>query len=224
MNIKNLYIILLISIISSVFSFDFEESKECYNERMNIDYIKKCFPYSRVNLSNYKEHCLNIKSEKCQAFYEESDPSQHFPICSQFNDFKEMFKPGIFQTIANDLQTYCQTDENDELCPLSLFKLTLTDKTTSSSTLLNDTCHSKKCTDSFLEFLSKKTVDNYAALESSEYFNKTFSYDDLVSVKKVKSELESDKCKAMHVTSNAFTINTNNMIMLLLSLVLILLY
>ena len=236
MNIITFYIILLLFIISNVnsinilsllkrddlISSEYKTNKECINERENSEYINKCMPFSLINLSNYKENCLNIKSEKCQNFYKESNPLQYFPICSQFDEFKEIFDPAIFQSSMNNIQAYCQTDENDELCPLSLFKLTLTDKTFSSSTLLNDTCQSKKCTDSYIEFLSKKSLDDYAAIENSKYFDKKYSYDDIVAAKKVISELESDKCKAMHVTSNAITIKTNYI--LLMSIFLLLLF
>ncbi|KAL6592802.1 hypothetical protein U3516DRAFT_852895 [Neocallimastix sp. 'constans'] len=235
MNINILYIILLISITTNANIIIHKRNKidnnistydigtECDKEREISEYMK-CMPFDIINLSNYKEKCLDIKSEKCQNFYNDPNPLKYFPKCSQIDRFKEVFKPNIFQFEMNNIQAYCQTNENDELCPLSLFKLTLTENIFGSSTLLNDTCESKKCTDSYIEFLSKKTLENYAAFENSKYFNATYTYDVLVANKKVISQLKSNECKSMHVTNNSITIRINRILLFTLFLLLILFY
>jgi len=231
MNIFIFYIILLLFIISNVnsnnvlslfkrddsISTEYSSNKECLEERRNSKYFYKCI-IPDINLSNYKEICLNITSEICQSFYNDSNPLQYFPICSPFAEFNQLFKPGIFQYIVNDFNSYCQTDENGETCPLSLFKLTLTDETTSSSTLLNDTCHSKKCTDSYIEYLKIKLLYRDDFIKNS---NNQYSYDQLIAPKKVISQLESAECKSAHTTSDAITTKINQFLLITLSLLLL---
>jgi len=45
-------------------------SAECIEEEKNSEY-SKCLPEMSIN--NYKQSCLDINSEKCQNFYNDSD-------------------------------------------------------------------------------------------------------------------------------------------------------
>jgi len=53
---------------------------ECIEEKKNSEH-NKCLP--KMSINNYKQSCLDIKSEKCQNFYYDPDKTKYFPICSK---------------------------------------------------------------------------------------------------------------------------------------------
>ncbi|ORX83499.1 hypothetical protein BCR32DRAFT_291985 [Anaeromyces robustus] len=241
MNINSLYIILLITIISRVNStniskllkrdveFDAEKfnndlSEECLEEDRNSEITINCIPV--FSLSNYKEKCASIKSELCQNFYKDPNLTKYYPICSKYPQYKEYFQPDIFDFFKQNYELSCLKDENDNLCPISLHKLTNGD----FSGALEDNCKSKKCTESAIKILKNINVDQFAAYENLSFTTGTFSYETLNIHNSLISKMESDECKAMHSnnndndTSNANSIKINNNILLIMLVLLIFFY
>ena len=179
------------------------ESEECANESENSEYTNECMPI--ITISNYKKSCSDIKSEKCQNFF--NDPSKYFPICSKDPQFSEILQPIIFKDLTQGLYSKCLTDEEGNLCPYSIYAIT----ETGENEALSDTCKSKKCTESLIEMLKQINIDQYAAYENLSFTTGSYTYQDLNAVKNIISTLESDKCKSSHVTSNTGkTDNTEN--------------
>ncbi|OUM68393.1 hypothetical protein PIROE2DRAFT_3998 [Piromyces sp. E2] len=194
-------------------------SEECIEETDNSEYGNECMHI--ITIGNYKQSCTDIKTEKCQNFY--NDPSN------------ETLQPLIFKDLVEGLYSKCLTDEEGNLCSYSIYAITQT----SQKEAISDTCKSKKCTDSLIEVLKKVNIDRYYAYENLSFTIGNYSYQDLNAVKNVLSILEFDKCKSSHVTSNTgnivgndtaanasstLTNKTNNILIILLSLVLLLIY
>jgi len=67
------------------------------------------------------------------------------------------------------------------------------------SVVIDDTCKSKKCTESFIEYINKKTLESYSAFEELDS-NHKYSYDDINMPKQIISKLQFNECKSMHIT------------------------
>jgi len=213
---------------------DFSLSQECLEEELNSEYSNECMS-TMVNISNYKEKCFIFKSEKCQTFYNDSDLSKYYPICTQDEQSKKIYNRMVFQTLIINVLSKCYTDENDELCPLSLFRITQPNTPIDYSVVVDDTCKSKKCTESFIEYLSKKTLESYSAFEELDS-NHKYSYNDINMPKQIISKLQSNECRSMHNTgktdnignssntSDAIINKTNNILLISLFLLLLICY
>lgn len=191
-------------------------SEECINEFDNSEYNIECMP--EFTISNYKQVCQQIKSEKCQKFYNDPDKSKYYPICSKIPQYNEVFNPLVFKSAIQGLQLKCQFDENGELCPFSLYSITKT----GADEVLDDTCKSSKCTEELLGVYKDTNIDQLAALEDTSFATGNLTYEELSVSKYIVSELESEKCQSQHATSNASYIKTNTS--LLISLLLLLLF
>ncbi|ORX64897.1 hypothetical protein BCR32DRAFT_286774, partial [Anaeromyces robustus] len=128
-----------------------------------------------ITLSNYKEKCASIKSELCQTFYNDPNPLKYYPICSQFPQYKEYLQPSIINFFKQSFELECLTDENDNLCPYSLSKITKGDH----SGVLEDNCKSKKCTESTIKSLKNINIDQFAAYENLSFTSGSFSYENI---------------------------------------------
>ena len=73
-------------------AFENSLNEECRNEYKNLEY-NKCMP--TIDLSNYKNACLDIQSDEYQAFYK--NPLRYYPICKDIPDFSEMYQPIIMK-------------------------------------------------------------------------------------------------------------------------------
>jgi len=78
-----------------------------------------------------------------------------YPICKDSPIFVEIHQPVMIKSFLQTLEVYCQTDENDDICPVSLNLIT---RSKDSNALL-DQCKSKKCTESLVKIY--KDVDLY---------------------------------------------------------------
>ncbi|OUM57879.1 hypothetical protein PIROE2DRAFT_16991 [Piromyces sp. E2] len=194
-------------------------SNECIEEEKNSEY-KICTP--EINLSNYKQSCTNIKSEKCQKFYSEPDISKYYPICSKNPLYNEYLQPIMMKTIKQQLEIICLTDENGDICPFPLAVI----QQNGSKLTIRDNCKSKKCTESLIENYKNWNIDQYAAYENLTTSNEKFSYNQLNSIKYFIELLESDECKSLQQQYNngSIHVNINNILLIILSLVLLLIF
>ncbi|ORX33361.1 hypothetical protein BCR36DRAFT_587095, partial [Piromyces finnis] len=108
-------------------------------------------------------------------------------------------QPLIIRDLVQGLESKCFTDENNELCPFSIYAITLTGE----DEALSDTCKSKKCTESLIKSFKEINVDRFAAYENLSFTTESYTYQDINSIKNSISFLESDKCKSSHETSDA---------------------
>jgi len=230
-------------------NFEDNISKECENEYKNSEYFK-CFPETEINLSNYKNVCSDINSEKCQIFYK--DPLKYYPICKEIPAFNELYQPNIIKTIQQYLEFMCLTDEDDNLCPYSLYLITKQNNKNDNNNnnesdkneiidVFFDQCESKKCTESMIEFFENMSIDQYAAFENSTFSTGSFTYQELNAKNNMIDLLESDECYYLHSpnddtgeddtgddndadddTSGGISIKTNYLLIILYSLLLIL--
>jgi len=234
MNTNIFYITLLIFIITNVKStniskllkrnVEFDEealnnslSEECLEEDQNSEYSVCISP---ITLNNYKQNCPIINSKKCQTFYNDSNPTKYFPICSKNPQYNEILQPNIIKSIKQNFEINCLTDENNNLCPYSLYLIVKGD----NSGVLDDNCKSKKCTESIIKILKETNIDQLAAYENLSSTSGTFSYESLTSTNSLISKMESDKCKSSHITSNtsgAIVNNTNPILLISLFLFII---
>lgn len=190
-------------------------SPECREEYENSEYYK-CTP-KQFDISTLRSKCSDINTNECQTFYE--DPLKYYPVCKNFPEFTELFEPNIFRTLLQGYDVYCQTDENDEPCPYSLYLINR-----SSENILNEQCKSKKCTESLLNVYKNLKFDQYASLESSSYTSGNFNSQDMNIKSKMVSALESDECKTAHATSGTNPIDIikiNNILLIILLLLFI---
>ncbi|ORX71749.1 hypothetical protein BCR32DRAFT_305342 [Anaeromyces robustus] len=200
-------------------SYDEEEflnslGEECRTDYENSDYYNKCIP--EITLENYKTSCSDVVSEKCQKFYD--DPLKFFPKCKDISVFKEFHHPVIMKTIQQTNDVYCQTNEEGKLCPYSLSLMT----ESNGLKALEDQCKSKKCTESLLKIFKDIDIDQYTVYESASYTTGSYTYNDINIVNEYISILESNTCKAEHVTSDAINMKSNNILLTLLLLLLLL--
>jgi len=197
-------------------------SNECIEEDKNSEY-SICIP--EITLSNYKESCINVKSEKCQKFYNDIDKSKYYPICSKNPLYNEYLQIQIIKYIKRVLEIQCLIDENNELCPLALCDIQggafLSDP-------LSKNCRSKQCTDKLIEIYKDLNLDQYAALENLSTSNVKYSYNTLTSIKDSISYVNSNTCKKLHKTNNstssAMTIKFNNILSTILIILVFLIY
>jgi len=80
----------------SIFKRDNPLTEKCMNENENSEYSNECLPV--ITLSNYKEACSNVKTEKCETFYK--DPLKYYPICSKETAFAEILQPAIVKDLV----------------------------------------------------------------------------------------------------------------------------
>ncbi|OUM58883.1 hypothetical protein PIROE2DRAFT_15758 [Piromyces sp. E2] len=171
----------------------------------------KCMP--GLDLTNYKESCSDIESEECQDFYR--DTLKYYPICKDLPDFREVFQPLVMELMLQGYESSCLTNEEGDLCPFSIFFMTDSQNTLDA---LHDQCQSKKCTDSLIKIYKDKNIDQYVAFENLPFSTGSFTYQELKAKDNILSVLESDECQSSHVTSNAITIATNNIFLIILIL------
>jgi len=174
-------------------------SKECIEEQTNSEF-NECL--TTININNYKQICNNIKTEKCQKFLD--NPLEFFPICKQSPEFAELFQPTLVKTLKTAFEVSCQTDENGDLCPLAL----MTIRQEAAPEALDDTCKSKVCTESAINSYKKIDIDQMASYENLSTTGGSYSYQELNSIKKILSKLESNECKAQY-ESNSSSITTS---------------
>jgi len=223
MNIIKFCIILLFFITSNANSILLKRNSidikhhvfdsECNNELKNSEIFNECMP--TITLGNYKQKCQDIYSKKCQDFYNDSGKSKYFPICSKNNEFIEILQPIIFIGSVENLYNRCFMDEQNNLCPYSLYVITKTGGKES----LYDTCKSEKCTNLLVEHVKKVNLDELAAYENLSFSNRKFTYQEIKTFKKIVDMLESDQCKSMHITSNGYTIKVNSILLFILSFI-----
>ncbi|ORX76747.1 hypothetical protein BCR32DRAFT_283857 [Anaeromyces robustus] len=174
------------TIFSDVLSDDFTIDKyklsdslsnDCIEEEKNSEY-NVCIP--NMTIGNYKESCLNIKSEKCQKFYSDPDKSKYFPICSKNPLYNEYLQPLVIEYIENVLESQCFTDENGDLCPYSIYAITNT-----GGRIFTENCKSKKCTELVKDAFKKISMEHLSALiyyisflQKPEQFNFIYSRND----------------------------------------------
>jgi len=182
-------------------SFKNSLGKECREEYENSEY-NECMP--TITLSNYKNACSEVISKKCKNFF--IDPLSYYPICKNNPVFNEMYQPIMIKTLIQAYDIYCQTDENGDLCPYSLYAITKS----GGNEALHDQCKSKKCTESLLKINKDLNIDQYAAFESNDAVNGSYSYEELNAKNDIISVLESDECQSSHVTSDAVTVKLTN--------------
>jgi len=190
-------------------------SKECKEELEKSEYAE-CEPI--ITLTNYKNACSALNSEKCQNYFK--DPLNYYPICKSNPVFNELYQPNILKSLIQLYDIYCQTNENNELCPYSLFALTKS----GGNDALRDQCKSKKCTDSLLKVYKDMSIDQYASFENTTYATGNYNYEEITAMNDVISALESDDCKSQHVTSNTIAIKINTIPLISLSLLLLLIF
>ncbi|ORX58403.1 hypothetical protein BCR36DRAFT_580031, partial [Piromyces finnis] len=65
-----------------------------------------------------------------------------------------MFQPLVFKSAVHGFQLKCQTDENRDLCPYSIYLITKT----GADEVLVDTCKSKKCTEDLLKVFKDTNI------------------------------------------------------------------
>ncbi|KAG4087562.1 hypothetical protein H8356DRAFT_1370578 [Neocallimastix lanati (nom. inval.)] len=222
MNIIKFYLILLFFITSNANSILLKrnsidikhhvfDSEECNNELKNSEIFNECMP--SITLGNYKQKCNYISSKKCQDFYNDSGKSKYFPICNRDTVFNEILQPIIFTGSVKNLYNQCFTDEQNNLCPYSIYV------TTGGNEVLNDTCKSEKCTNILVDHVKKVNLDQLAAYENLSFSNnRKFTYQETKAFKEIVSMLESDRCKSMHITSNGYTIKVNSNLLYILFL------
>ncbi|ORX51067.1 hypothetical protein BCR36DRAFT_583133 [Piromyces finnis] len=143
-----------------------------------------------IDITNYEEQCSVFNSEKCQIFYNDSDLSKYYPICTQDEKSKNMYNPVMFKKLINNVKSKCYMNENDELCPLSIFRITSPNTPIDYPLIRNDTCKSKKCTDYFIEYLKGFDMEYFSSFEKINP-NRKFSYEDMIIPKQYISDLKS---------------------------------
>ncbi|ORX86655.1 hypothetical protein BCR32DRAFT_324855 [Anaeromyces robustus] len=228
LNFLSLFFCLLVVITSKAYgvnikrnisldsNFSEKLSEECIKEQENAENTE-CMEF--ITLSNYKQVCSNYKSEKCQKFY--NDPLSYFPLCKNDPIIKELYQPIGMETLQHMYDLECQKDEDGNLCPMSLSFIT----SSPSHDVINDTCKSKLCTDSIIEICKKFNIEQFSYYENLPNTSGNFTYEELNAFKNIAKMLESDKCKALHVTndtSNAINIKSSNILLITLTLLLLL--
>ncbi|ORX49568.1 hypothetical protein BCR36DRAFT_583681, partial [Piromyces finnis] len=121
-------------------------------------------------------------------------------------------QPLIIRDLVQGLESKCFTNENNELCPFSIYTITLTGE----DEALSDTCKSKKCTESLIKSFKEININRFAAYENLSFTTESYTYQDINSIK--ISFLESDKCKSSHETSDASDFITTKITTILLPL------
>jgi len=205
--------------LSNDFVIDIEKltnslSNDCIEEEKNSEY-SLCVP--KVTLGNYKQSCENIKSEKCQKFYSDSNKSKYFPICSKNPLYNEYLQPFVMEYIVNTLELKCITDENDDLCPVAIYSIT----NTGEDDIFDDNCKSKQCTELLKNYYEKITIDQIGTLDSISTITTNITYDDIIDRKEIIPILESDDCVSKQI-SDAISIKVSNILLITLSLLLLL--
>jgi len=167
-------------------------------------------------LTNYKEVCPIYKSEKCKKVY--MDMESLVPNCKDNAAVMSEFSNDLADIGLTLVNTYCQLDENGELCPFSKTALTK-GKTTADDLTLN--CYSKKCTESAKELIkgilkNAEQLNNYASL-SGEITSTNVYY----GTENIKY-LESKECTSQQ--SDAETVKVGMTVLVSLALLLLSFY
>ncbi|ORX42667.1 hypothetical protein BCR36DRAFT_587106 [Piromyces finnis] len=205
-------------------SYDHESWFNALTEECKIEYetneYNKCIP--SINLKNYKESCSTIRTEECHNYYK--DPLKYHPKCKGIPEFDEVYQPDMIKTVVESLDIYCQTDENDEICPFSLQIM----RKSSLDYVLDSQCKSEKCTKSFYNIFRNMKKDQYASYESKTFTSGSYSAEEMAHVDFIISYLESDECKSLYdksnVKSNAIILHSNTILFISLSLLLSLIF
>jgi len=192
-------------------------SPECKEQYVNSEYYIECEP--DIQLSNYKDICSKVNSEKCQTYYE--NPLNYYPLCKENSEFSKLYQPILLKSMKQSYDLICQTDEEGNLCPFSIHTITKT----GGIEVLYDQCKSKKCTDALINTYKNVDLDQLLAFEELSSTSGNVSYNELNSMKNIVAVLESNTCKEVQAkaTSDAITTANNNSLIILLCFLLILL-
>jgi len=191
-------------------------SNECIEEEKSSEY-NSCVP--KITIANYKQVCQQIKSEKCQKFYNDPDKSKYFPICSKNALYNEYLQPPVINYIRITLESRCFTDENDNLCPYTIYAITGT-----GINVINDNCKSEKCTDLLINMYKEISIDQAAAVYNISTIEDDLDYHGINVLNTMVSRLESNKCRSLHtyiIYSSAINIKSNYILLFLLTLLLL---
>jgi len=167
--------------------------------------------------TNYKELCPIYQSEKCKKFY--MDTESLVPNCKDNAEVMAEFSNDLAEFGLTIINTYCQFDENDELCPLA--KAALTKGQTTEDDLASS-CYSKKCTENAKELING-IIENAEGINSNPSLSGEITSTDKYIDSENLKYLESEECTSQQ-TSDAETFKVGMTFLASLALLLLSFY
>jgi len=221
--------------------------------------MKECDIFSEIKKDNLETICTTFKSEKCQKLM--TDGVSSIAACSNLTDTLLALKIEILKLQKASIEFLCVKDEKGKSCPFveyelensSMLKFNLSDFQTTtekkesskkedtkeeeaSIAAINETCKSKICTNSLIEYsntLSKFEKELQSALiittsnVKREFKVEGEGLDEEQTLQKAIDYLKSEECTAQaaenvneNSTSNAATMKFKSAIIVSLSLLL----
>jgi len=127
-----------------------------------------------------------------------------------------MLQPNVMQSLSKTYTQICSMDEEGDLCPFAKAILiglkngnsNLDDET--SIQIINDTCKSKACTESTIEFYKVYNTDLFNSLEDLSYTEGSYTYKEMSAPKELIELLESKECQSKQVMKAPANVKTDD--------------
>ncbi|OUM62501.1 hypothetical protein PIROE2DRAFT_61856 [Piromyces sp. E2] len=127
-----------------------EQVKQC---QIGIEEYKECVSYKeKISKDNIENYCKVYNSEKCQKIFK--DGIKSIKACEMFSQQSLKKTQTKFDTVNYTFKLLCAKDESNKFCPLSEVYITSGNsgfEKNGFDNYINETCKSKKCTDSAIE-------------------------------------------------------------------------
>ncbi|ORX58408.1 hypothetical protein BCR36DRAFT_580034 [Piromyces finnis] len=172
--------------------------QECQYDLSNSVEYRDCF-LPTITKENYKELCIVLNSTKCQQFY--NDPMFYLPNCIDDYQISELLSPTIISSTLSSIHLICQTDEQNNLCPIAealLNNQNLKEKT------IKKTCASKNCINAAIQVYSslQTNLNDFENLSITTGSNDDSSKNNIVTVMDYLNSQECQNYKSNKGDSN----------------------
>jgi len=192
---------------------NYEENPECIKSLESYD---ECLfkQITELKKKDYDTVCKTYNSDKCQKFYKEGIAG--IPACEQLNEVITFQNQITIDKADYQFQRYCSKDENDKYCPLSGYEFKEKDSKEEFDKAVNETCKSRKCLDTSIEYFNKEInlinkINEFQSKVKNNNSKRQFDSSNLKDEEKTNAIvefLESDKCSSQSPKSEATDIKS----------------
>lgn len=196
-----------------------ELAEKCSQDLNNFKNYYDCTGFANITRENFRDVCITFNSQKCQEVLK--DPMSFIPNCKESLVISEIFSDVAIDMRKAEMNVICNTDENDQLCPVAEIFIDYNKNHTETKNAIRMSCKSKKCINIMIDVLPIFLSDTKKA-ESLTITEGEVDADIDKNVDEWVDFLKSSKCRNQYSISNASSIKIklSGILILILSLIL----
>jgi len=198
-------------------------NKECIQDLTKSKEFEECIngisDKNVITKDNYEKVCTAFNSDKCQNFIK--NPMKSLNNCKD-TIISQILDESMIKSLTSYMSIICSKDESNKICPMGDLYISGQIAKGNLTSVLNNTCRSRKCIDITVKALTS-SLDNSIDAEELSIVEGEVSEKEENNVNTMVNFLNSDNCKAMvDSTSNAFSIKLSIISIIICGLILLL--